>query len=90
LLGSVSLILTGAVIVAVFAIAPLIEGETVPLIVKVALPPLSRLTVVVMLFPEPLYEPQLDPAVAVAVQETLVILAGTMSLTGAYSASFGP
>src|SRR5438128_10085721 len=70
----------GAVTVAVFRIEPTADGATVALSVKVAVPPLSRLTVVLM-EPEPLEAPQLDPADGVQFQVALVNTAGKLSST---------
>ena len=53
----------GGVTVAVFVSVPVAELDTLPVTVNVALPPLSRSTVVLML-PEPFAVAQLDPAVA--------------------------
>ncbi len=80
LFRSLSVIYIGGVTVAVFTNGWLIVGETVPWIVNVALPPFSRLSVVCILFPAPLYAPQTDPGEATAVQVTPVMSAGTVSV----------
>ena len=56
---------------------------------KVAVPPGSKVTKVLML-PTPLAAPTLDPAEAMAVQLTEVMAAGKMSVTGAATAVLGP
>src|SRR5438105_472679 len=70
---------TGAAMVAVLAIAPLALPATVALTVKVAVPPLRRLTEAERL-PLPLAG-QLDPAEAAQVQAPTVRLAGAVSVT---------
>src|SRR5688572_28997497 len=62
---------------------------TVPVALKVALPPTARLTVVLML---PLLppEPQDEPAVAPQVQLTPVRVSGKLSVTGTLEAALGP
>lgn len=57
--------------------------------VYVATPPLARLTVELML-PVPAAAPQLDPLVAEQVQETLVKMLGTLSVTVAPVTGLGP
>src|SRR5512132_372396 len=79
---------TGAAMVAVLAIEPLALPATVALTVKVAVPPLSRLTEAEML-PLPLAG-QLDPADAAQVQAPKVRLAGAVSVTVAAVTVLGP
>ena len=57
--------------------------------VKVALPPLRRVTVPVRALPVPVAV-QLDPAVAVHVQLPTVSVAGKLSVTGAPVTALGP
>ena len=54
------------------------------------LPPLARLAVVLMLLPEPLAAPQLEPGEAVQVHETPVIVPGTVSAMVAPVTLLGP
>src|SRR5436309_1571400 len=77
--GSGSVTSDGGVTTAVFTRLPVAEGLTVPCTRKVAVPPASRLTVVEILLPEPLGDPQLEPEDAVHVQVTPVISEGTVS-----------
>src|SRR6266498_3763272 len=81
----------GAVTVALLKNCPVVPLGTVPLSVKVAVPPLTRLTVVAML-PLPLGAPQLLGAVALHVQVKPAPLsaAGSGSLTAAPVTSLGP
>src|SRR5262245_19932579 len=67
----------GAVTVAVLASVP---GATVPVAVKVTVPPASRFTVRLML-PAPEAAMQLEPAEAAQVQVTPVMAAGNVSAT---------
>src|SRR5438132_616515 len=80
LLLLISVTPAGAVTVAVLVNVPPAVGETVPLRTKVAVPPLARLTVV-LIDPEPLAAPQLDPADGTQFQVAPVISAGTLSVT---------
>src|SRR5438093_324940 len=86
LLGLGSAIPAGPVTRAVLRREPVAEGETVALRVKVAVPPLSRLTVV-LIEPVPLAAPQLDPADGTQFQVAPVIAAGTLSATPARGSS---
>jgi hypothetical protein len=73
--------------VAVFVIVPV--PLAVAFTVNVAVPPLSRVTVVFR-FPLPLAAPQLDPALAEQVQAPAVTFAGKLSTTLAPVAVEGP
>src|SRR6266540_4880137 len=88
-LGSV--VPDGAVTVALLTNCPVVPLGTVPLRLKVAVPPLTRLTVVAML-PVPLAAPQLLGAVALHVQVNPAPLsaAGSGSETAAPVTSLGP
>src|SRR6266545_4974459 len=88
-LGSV--VPDGAVTVALLTNCPVVPLGTVPLSVKVAVPPLTRLTVVAML-PLPLAAPQLLGAVALHVQVNPApcSAAGSGSETTAPVTSLGP
>src|SRR6266496_456642 len=88
-LGSV--VPDGAVTVALLTNCPVVPLGTVPLSVKMALPPLTRLTVVAML-PVPLAAPHAFGAVAEQVQVKPAPLraAGNGSLTAAPVTSLGP
>src|ERR671931_1554714 len=77
----------GAVTEAVFVIVPE-PAVTVPVAVKVAVPPTSRLMLALML-PLPLAG-QLDPADAAQVHVTLDSCAGNASVTVAPVAAVGP
>src|SRR5215467_11972120 len=81
----------GGVTVAVLANWPVVPLGTVPLRVKVALAPLTRLTVVAML-PLPLEAAQLLGALTVQVQvkPAAARAAGSGSLTAAPVTSLGP
>src|SRR5215831_12579375 len=78
----------GVAILAVLAIEPVALPATVALTVKVAVPPLSRLTLAEML-PLPLAG-QLDPALAAQVQLPMVSPAGAVSVTVAPVTALGP
>src|SRR5438552_360628 len=73
----------GAAMVAVLLMVPLAAPAMVALTVKVALPPLSRLTDAAML-PLPLAG-QLDPADAAQVQASKVLLDGAVSVSVVHS-----
>src|SRR5436309_3156505 len=77
----------GAATLAVFAKLPVVAGSTVPLIVKVAVPVLSRSTVTLM-SPVPLAGQV--PLAAVHVQVAPVMLDGIVSVTVAPVTSLGP
>src|SRR5260370_1053141 len=79
---------TGTAMVAVLAVGPLAPPATVALTVKVAVPPLSRLTEAAML-PLPLAG-QLEPAEATQVQAPKVRFAGAVSVTVAAVTALGP
>src|SRR6266508_5879059 len=81
----------GGVTVALLTNCPVVPLGTVPLRLKVAVPPLTRLTVVAML-PLPLAAPHAFGAVAVQVQVKPAPLsaAGSGSLTAAPVTSLGP
>ena len=79
----------GTATVAVLASVPDADGDTVPWTVKVAVPPSSRLTADVLILPLP-EAGQLLPAMAAQVQLTLVIAAGTVSVTVAPVTANGP
>src|SRR5215510_16183190 len=85
-LGSV--VPPGAATVAVLVMGPAARVEAVVVAVKVAFPPISTVTGVLML-PVPLAG-QEEPAEAVQVQETLVRSAGKVSVTMAPVAVSGP
>src|SRR5258708_7022607 len=78
----------GAAMVAVLLMVPLAPPATVALTVKVAVPPLSRLTAAAML-PLPLAG-QLEPAEAAQVQAPKVRFAGAVSVTVAAVTALGP
>src|SRR6266536_6594825 len=86
-----SLVPLGGVTVAVLTNCPVVPLGTVPLRLKVAVPPLTRLTVVAML-PVPLAAPHALGAVAEQVQVNPAPLsaAGNGSLTVAPVTSLGP
>jgi len=77
---------TGAAMVAVLEIVP--EPLAVAVTVKVAVPPLSRLTDAAR-FPDPLAG-QTEPALAVHVQVAPVSAAGKLSVTVAAVTALGP
>src|SRR5512145_2479517 len=79
----------GAVIVAVFTMAPGAVRETVVATVKVAVPPASRSAVVLML-PTPVAEPQEEPALATQAQDTFRSSRGNVSVTVAPVTAAGP
>ena len=79
---------TGAVTVAVLASDPVALAAIVPLAVKVALPPPSRSTVV-LISPAPLAA-HAEPALAAQVQVTPVSVAGNASATVAPVTALGP
>src|SRR5262245_5268518 len=87
--GLGSVVPAGGVTVAVLAIVPGADGLIWATAVKVAVPPGSRVTVVLMGL-APLSWATLDPAEATAVQLTEVMAAGKMSVTGAATAVLGP
>lgn len=74
---------------AVFVNVPIASLATVALMVYVAVPPLARFTVVLML-PAPFGVPQLEPLEARQVQVALVNLAGRLSTTAAPVTALGP
>jgi hypothetical protein len=79
---------TGGVTVAVLTRLPVALAITVPVAVKVIVPPLATLTVALM---SPVPEAgQLEPALALQVHVTPVIVAGKLSITFAPFASLGP
>src|SRR5262245_44129391 len=86
-----SLVPLGGVTVAVLANCPVVPLGTVPLRVKVAVPPLTRLTVVAML-PEPLGAAQLlgDGVLQVKVKPAAARAVGSGSETAAPVTSLGP
>lgn len=84
-----SVVPAGTLTVAVLLNVPDASLAMVAFKVKVAVPPLSRLTVVLML-PEPVAAPQLDPGGAVQVQVALVSLTGNVSTTVALVTALGP
>ena len=87
--GVGSVTVAGGVTVAVFTKFPVAVDSTVPVIVKVALPPDARLIAVAM-FPLPLAAP-LDPAPTyAAVQVAPLILAGIASAIVAPVTKLGP
>lgn len=79
----------GTVTLAVFVTAAVAFAGNVACNVKVAVPALARFTVVLML-PVPLACPQLDPLEAAHVHDTLVKMAGTLSVTVAPVTGLGP
>ncbi len=79
---------TGAVTVAVLVSEPVAVAAMVPVAVNVAVPPLSRSTVVLM-SPAP-SAAQLEPALALQVQVTALSVAGNRSLTVAAVTALGP
>jgi hypothetical protein len=83
-----SVVPPGAVTVAVLLRVPVAPEAIVALTVKVAVPPTSSVTLLLML-PLPLAG-QLDPAEALQVQATPVRLAGKVSPTVAPVATLGP
>lgn len=89
LFGAGSVEPDGAVIDAVFVSVPSASAATVVFTVKVAFPPLARLTVELML-PVPDTAPQLDPLEAKQVQVALVSFAGNVSTTVAPVTALGP
>lgn len=89
LLGSGSVDPPGTATLAVLVTLAVASAGKVAVIVNVAVPAFRRLTVVLML-PVPLACPQLDPPEAVQVQETLVRIAGTLSVTVAPVIGLGP
>ena len=84
-----SVVPTSVPTVALLTSEPEASAATVPFSVKVALPPGGNDTEVPML-PDPLAAPQIEPLGAVHVQVTPVRAAGTLSVTGARLATFGP
>lgn len=84
-----SVTVPGTDTVAVLTRFPDALAESVVLAVKVALPPLSRLTVPLRLLPLPPAE-QLEPAVAVQVHVPTVSEAGNVSVTVAPATLLGP
>ncbi len=85
-----SLVFAGVATLAVFDSEPLAFAANVPFTVIVALPPIGKLTVVLMLLPLPLGAVQVEPVGAVHVQVTPLSVAGTLSVTVARLAAFGP
>jgi hypothetical protein len=84
----VSLLPTGAAMVAVLTSEPVAAAETEPLTVNVAVPETRRVAVALML---PLPEAgQLEPALAAQVQVTPVKAAGKVSVTVAPVITDGP
>lgn len=79
----------GLVTVAVFVSVPMASAVTDVFTMKVAVPPLVRLTVVFML-PVPLVAPQVEPLEARHAQVALVSLAGRVSTTVAPVTALGP
>src|SRR5512139_2494073 len=88
LAGAFSTKLAGWVTVAVLLSVPVAPAGRFPVTVYVALPPTSRLSVVLML-PKPLAV-QLDPGDAAHVHVTPVSTAGSVSVTLLPIASSGP
>src|SRR5208282_3163780 len=79
----------GTATVAVLTSVPVADGLIWATVVKMAVPPGSRVTVVAML-PLPLAAATLEPAEATAVQLTDVIAAGKRSVTAWATAVLGP
>lgn len=79
----------GLATVAVLVTVPVALAGKVAVIENVAVPPFAKLTVVLML-PVPLALPQVDPLDAVQIHETLVRIAGTLSVTVAPVTGLGP
>lgn len=89
LFGSGSVEPPGTPTLAVFVTAAVAFAGNVACNVNVAVPAFARLTVALML-PVPLACPQLEPEDAVHVQDTLVKIAGTLSVTVAPVTGLGP
>src|SRR5437660_836958 len=86
--GLVSVVPTGTATAAVLARLPVALDATFAIIVKVAVPPFNRLTVVLIL---PLPDAgQVELEDATQVQVALVMLAGKVSVTVAPVTSLGP
>src|SRR5438128_1687784 len=79
----------GATTAAVLTNVPVALAETVPVTVKVAVPPLARLTAVAML-PVPLAAAQLEPPEATHVHVAPVIAGASVSITDAPVTLLGP
>src|SRR5690242_11186404 len=79
----------GAATVAVFASEPVAEAATLQVAVKVAVPPLRRLTALVAMLPEPDAGHAL-PALAAQVQVQALSAAGKVSVTVAPVTALGP
>lgn len=79
----------GIVTAAVLVTVPVADGSTVAVRRNVAVPPLSKSTVVLML-PVLLANEHLEPLEAVQVQEGFNNTAGTVSATCTPNTSFGP
>ena len=89
LVGSGSLVPSGARTLAVFVTMPVAAGLTVPVARIVASAPAGRSTVVAM-GADPLAAPQLPPAVAAHVHVTGPSCAGNVSVTAAPTTGLGP
>lgn len=89
LLPSGSVTPVGPETLAVLVTVPVKLAGNVAVIENVAVPALAKLTVALML-PVPLALPQLEPLDATQVQETLVRIAGTLSITVAPVTGLGP
>ena len=87
--GVGSVTVAGGVTVAVFTKFPVAVDSTVPVIVKVALPPAARLTVVLM-SPLPLAAPPEPAPTYTAVQVAPVSVAGIVSVIVAPVTKLGP
>src|SRR5205823_1898523 len=79
----------GTLTVAVLASEPVAPADTVPWTVNVAVPPFIRFTADVLILPDP-DAGQLSPALAVQVQVTPVMAAGSVSVTVAPVTANGP
>jgi len=84
-----SFVPTGAATVAVLASVPVALAEIVPVAVNVTVPPLSTFTLAAR-FPLPLAAGQAEPAVAVQLQVTPLMIAGKLSVTVAPVTALGP
>ena len=80
---------SGIATVAVLVMVPVAEGLGVTVRLKVAVPPSSRSTLVLML-PTPFAAVQTEPADGVQVHDPLVKTARRVSVTGTPKTSFGP
>lgn len=85
-----SVVVTGAVTVAVLDTLPVAAADTVAVAVKVALPPFNRFTVPLKVVPLPPPATQLEPPVAEHVQLKLLNPADKVSVTAAPTTALGP